>query len=74
MSCAIAARKRINQFSGGATCLTRLVEHMCSSEIAKNTANSIGRIRQVMPQKTNEAVVDKQCTVVVQWDSRTAGQ
>ena len=44
---------------GGTTCLTLLVEHMFSSKEASNAAKSISRIRQVVPQRTDEAVLDK---------------
>ena len=46
--------------SGGTTCLTLLVKHRCSSKVVNNAANSISHIRQAMPQKTHEAVSDKQ--------------
>ena len=45
--------------SGGSTCLTLLVYHMISSGVANTTANASSRIRQVMPKKTNEAVLDE---------------
>ena len=37
------------QGSGGATCLTLLVQRMVSSKVANNVADSIRRVRQVMP-------------------------
>ena len=45
--------------SGGTTCLTLHVEHMCSSKVVNNSTNSTSRVRQVMPWKANEAVLDK---------------
>ena len=48
------------RLSGGPTCLTLLVQHMCSLNVANNLSNSISRIRQVAPLKTNEAASDKQ--------------
>ena len=53
--------REVHRKSGGTTCLTLLLQRRCSSKVAKNAANSISRMRQVMPQKTNEAVLDKQC-------------
>ena len=48
------------RLSGGVTCLTLLVEHTISSKVMNNTAKSTSRIRQVMPQKAHEAVLDWQ--------------
>ena len=34
--------------------------HVCYSKVVNNAAKSISSIRQVVPQKTNEAALDKQ--------------
>ena len=40
----------LTHFRGGlATCLTLLVQHTLSSKVANNAANSLSRVRQLMP-------------------------
>ena len=38
--------------TGGTTCLTLLVSHTLPSKVANDVANSLSRIKQVMPQPT----------------------
>ena len=41
--------RQLLTYSAGTTCLTLLVQHMCSSNVANHVANSISRIRLAMP-------------------------
>ena len=41
--------EEVDEASGGITCLRLLVQHVCSSKVTNNAANSTSRIRQAMP-------------------------
>ena len=51
------AYPRTSRLQGGVTCLTPLVQHMCSSNVSNSTATSIGRVRQAKPQRTSDATM-----------------
>ena len=44
--------------SGGAICLTLLVKRTVFFKVANLAANSVGRVRRAVPQKTKVAVLD----------------